>query len=320
MSGARKTLGNSRKTGLGLSMRILLSAALSRLRAVPFIAVAAMIALPLALSGCGSSRDPFAGIGAPVYPGNRPPPKGGGRYLVGDPYQVAGRWFTPKEQPGYDKVGIASWYGPKFNRRKTSNGEWFDMNYLSAAHPTLPLPSYAKVTNLENGRQVIVRINDRGPFVADRIIDLSKRAAEQLDMIGSGSAKVRVQYIGPAPLNDKGTQLAALNRDLKQGTLDATRYAANDTSTQPVRQPVVLASNNSTHAGYFVQVGAFADPANVARARQSLASMGPVVVSPVHGLFSVRLGPLDSADSARYALSQVKAAGHYDARLVIAQE
>ena len=303
-----------------MSMRSQLSAALSRFRAVPFIAMAAMIALPLALSGCGSSRDPFAGVGAPIYPGNGPLPKGGGRYVVGNPYQVAGQWFTPKEQPGYDKVGVASWYGPKFNRRMTSNGEWFDMHYLSAAHPTLPLPSYAKVTNLENGRQIVVRINDRGPFVADRIIDLSKLAAQKLEMIGKGSAKVRVQYIGPAPLDDKGTQLAALNRDLERGNLDATRYAANEQPARPLQQPVVLASSNSSHAGYFVQVGAFADPANVDRARHSLASVGPVVVSPVHGLFSVRLGPLDSADSARYALSQVKAAGHLDARLVVAQE
>ena len=301
-------------------MRTELSAALSRFRAVPFIAIAAMIALPLALSGCGSNRDPFAGVGAPVYPGNGPLPKGNGRYVVGKPYQVAGQWFTPKEQPGYDKVGVASWYGPKFNRRMTSNGEWFDMHYLSAAHPTLPLPSFAKVTNLENGRQIVVRINDRGPFVADRIIDLSKRAAQELDMIGKGSARVQVQYIGPAPLDDKGTQLAALNRDLERGTLNATRYAANDQPARPVQQPVVLASANSTRSGYFVQVGAFADPANVARARQSLASVGPVVVSPVHGLFSVRLGPLDSADSARDALSQVKAAGHYDARLIVAQQ
>ncbi len=308
-------------------MRSQLSAAMSRFRAIPFVTMAAMIALPMALSGCGSNRDPFVGVGAPVYPSNGPLPRGGGKYVVGNAYQVAGQWFTPKEQPGYDKVGIASWYGPKFNRRMTSNGEWFDMNYLTAAHPTLPLPSYAKVTNLENGRQIVVRINDRGPFVANRIIDLSKRAAEKLDMIGKGSAKVRVQYMGPAPLDDNGTQLAALNRDLQRGTLDVTRYAANDKSAapvqrpaRPVQQPVVLASANSTRSGYFVQVGAFADPANVARARQSLASVGPVVVQPVHGLFSVRLGPLDSADSARYALSQVKAAGHLDARLIVAQE
>ncbi len=303
-------------------MRIQIIAALQRFRCIPFTAVAGLVAVSLAMSGCSSSRDPFAGIGAPVYPGNGPLPKGGGRYLVGNPYKVAGRWFTPKEQPDYNRVGMASWYGPKFNRRKTSNGEWFDMNYLSAAHPTLPLPSFAKVTNLENGREVVVRINDRGPFVGDRIIDLSRRAAQKLDMIGKGSAKVRVQYIGPAPINDKDTQLAALNKDLHHGGDVQTRYAALGKPAKSNRKPVILAAAavDAGRSGYFVQVGAYADPANVARARARLAGVGPVVVSPVNGLYRVRLGPLDSANSARYALSRVRAAGHTDARLVVAQE
>lgn len=282
------------------------------------MSAAALIAVSVAMSGC-SSNDPFAGIGSPVYPGSRPPPKGGGRYLVGDPYKVAGHWFTPKVQPHYDKVGIASWYGPRFNRRKTSNGEWFDMSYLSAAHPTLPLPSFAKVTNLQNGRAVVVRINDRGPFVANRIIDLSKRAAQDLDMLGKGRAKVRVQYIGPAPLNDDGTKLAALNAALDGGGNVRKRYAALKKPATPQRRPMVLAAAASAQSGYFVQVGAFADPANVARARARLKGVGPVVVSPVNGLYRVRLGPLADADSARYALDRVRAAGHTDARLVVAQ-
>jgi rare lipoprotein A len=293
---------------------------MSRFRAVPFIAVAALIAASLGLSGCGSSnRDPFAGVGSPVYPGSGPLPKGGGRYLVGEPYQVAGQWFTPKEQPGYDKVGVASWYGPRFNRRMTSNGEWFDMTYLSAAHPTLPLPGYARVTNLENGREIVVRINDRGPFVADRIIDLSKRAAQDLAFLDKGRAKVRVQYLGPAPIDDKGTHLAAMNDRLHNGKLGATRYAAADKPAGTVGQPVILAAAEPDLAGYFVQVGAFSDPANVARAQRRLAGMGAVSIRPVNGLYSVRLGPLGTAESARNALQQVQAAGHYDARLVLAQ-
>jgi len=305
--------------GVLVSMRSHTFVASSRFRRLSILSTAALIAVSLAMSGC-SSNDPFAGVGSPVYPGNRPPPKGGGKYQLGKPYQVAGRWFTPREQPGYDKVGIASWYGPKFNRRKTSNGEWFDMNYLSAAHPTLPLPSFAKVTNLENGRAVVVRINDRGPFVKDRIIDLSKRAAQQLDMIGKGSARVRVQYIGPAPLNDKGTKLAALNKALDHGGNVTTRYAALQTPAPKPRRPIVLAATASAQTGYFIQVGAFADPANVARTRARLKNVGPVVVSPVNGLYRVRLGPLDSVDSAQYALSRVRAAGHTDARLVLAQD
>jgi rare lipoprotein A len=145
-----------------------------------------LAAIGLAIAGCSSHKkqakqDPFAGVGSPIYPGSGPVPWGGGRYHVGKPYQVAGVWFKPKEQPNYDRKGTASWYGEDFNRRKTSNGEWFDMNRLTAAHATLPLPSYVKVTNLENGREVVVRVNDRGPFVDTRVIDLSKRTAEVLE-------------------------------------------------------------------------------------------------------------------------------------------
>ena len=180
-----------------------------------FVAGMSLLLSVLSLVGCSSSmkRDPFAGIGSPIYKGNGPLPKGGGRYQLGEPYEVAGVWFYPKEEPAYDKMGVASWYGPQFHRRMTSNGEWFDMDYLSAAHPTLPLPSYAKVTSLETGKEIVVRVNDRGPFVADRIIDLSRKSAEALGFRNKGTAEVRVQYIGPAPLNDHGMHLAAMNRD-----------------------------------------------------------------------------------------------------------
>ncbi len=144
-------------------------------------------------------------------------PRGGGHYKLGKPYRVSGRLYRPQQNPQYVRTGRASWYGPQFHRRMTANGEWFDMEYLSAAHATLPLPSYAHVTNLENGREMIVRINDRGPFVDGRIIDLSKRAAEILGFKTQGTAKVRVQYVGPAPLDDRGVQLASMNRELGRG-------------------------------------------------------------------------------------------------------
>jgi rare lipoprotein A len=130
-----------------------------------------------------------------------PVPKGGGRYMVGKPYVVKGKTFVPKENPRYDAVGIASWYGDAFHGRMTANGELYDKGHLSAAHPTLPLPSYARVTNLTNGSSVIVRINDRGPFHAGRLIDLSNKTADMLDMAHSGTGKVRVQYIGPARMD-----------------------------------------------------------------------------------------------------------------------
>lgn len=130
-----------------------------------------------------------------------PVPKGGGRYMVGKPYVVKGKTFVPKENPNYDKVGVASWYGDAFHGRMTANGELYDKEHLSAAHPTLPLPSYARVTNLKNGSSVIVRINDRGPFHKGRIIDLSRKTADLLDMKHSGTGEVRVQYIGPARMD-----------------------------------------------------------------------------------------------------------------------
>ncbi|MGF7162660.1 rare lipoprotein A [Rhodoligotrophos appendicifer] len=196
---------------------------LRRTRLLAPLAALAIIFAGAGLSGCSSSkvagkRDPFAGKGSPVYPGNGPLPKGGGRYHVGKPYDIAGEKYYPREQPNYDETGTGSWYGPKFNRRMTSNGEWFDMEYLSAAHPTLPLPSYAKVTNVSTGKSIIVRVNDRGPFVNNRVIDLSKRSAEVLELKTRGTGQLRVQYIGPAPLNDKGAHLMAMNNELKRGT------------------------------------------------------------------------------------------------------
>ncbi|MFK7792045.1 MAG: septal ring lytic transglycosylase RlpA family protein [Devosiaceae bacterium] len=128
-------------------------------------------------------------------------PRGGGRAQVGRPYRIAGRLYTPREDPNYDRTGIASWYGDAFHGRLTANGEVYDMHTLSAAHPTLPLPSYVRVTNLSNDRSVMVRVNDRGPFSHERIIDLSKRAADVLDMRNDGVARVRVEYEGRAPLH-----------------------------------------------------------------------------------------------------------------------
>lgn len=121
-------------------------------------------------------------------------------YKIGKPYQINGKWYRPQEDLDYSEVGIASWYGPQFHRRLTANGEIFDMNRLSAAHTTLPLPSMVEVTNLENGRSLVVRVNDRGPFANDRIIDMSRAAARKLDFEQQGIARVRVRYVGPAPL------------------------------------------------------------------------------------------------------------------------
>lgn len=128
-------------------------------------------------------------------------PRGGGRDQVGRPYKVRGQWYHPKDDPNYRSTGLASWYGDAFHGRLTANGEVYDKTHLTAAHPTMPLPSYARVTNKTNGTSVIVRVNDRGPFAKGRVIDLSQRAAEMLDYKGNGVAQVSVEYVGRAPLH-----------------------------------------------------------------------------------------------------------------------
>lgn len=132
--------------------------------------------------------------------------RGGGRDQLGKPYQVRGKWYYPKEDKRYAKVGLASWYGDAFHGRLTANGEVYDMTHLTAAHPTMPLPSYARVTNLKTGSSVIVRVNDRGPYHEGRIIDVSERAAQMLDYANIGTAQVKVEYVGRAPLDGDDDQ------------------------------------------------------------------------------------------------------------------
>lgn len=169
----------------------------------------------LALAACGTANPRLLSVDYPVRstpaPSSRslpaPPPsqdnRTAGRYKVGSPYQVNGRWYTPAEDPRYNEVGVASWYGDAFNGAPTANGEVFDMYLISAAHKTLPLPSIVEVTNLDNGRSIQVRVNDRGPFVDGRIIDLSRAAADELGVLQAGLARVRVRYVGRAPLDPR---------------------------------------------------------------------------------------------------------------------
>jgi rare lipoprotein A len=136
-----------------------------------------------------------------VVSDGQPVPKGGGRFMVGNPYQVRGKTYVPKEDPKYNKSGLASWYGSAFHGRYTANGEVYDSSALTAAHPTFPLPSYARVTNLESGSSIIVRVNDRGPYHEGRILDVSAKTAEMLDIKRTGTAKVNVQYVGRARMD-----------------------------------------------------------------------------------------------------------------------
>ncbi|MFK8251245.1 septal ring lytic transglycosylase RlpA family protein [Ancylobacter terrae] len=145
----------------------------------------------------------------------QPVPKGGGAYRVGKPYQVAGKTYVPNENTRYRAEGIASWYGEDFHGRLTANGEVFDMESIAAAHPTLPMPSYVRITNLNNGRSMIVRVNDRGPYHSDRVIDVSQRAADLLGFKARGTARVKVEYAGRAPIegSDDGKLAATLRQD-----------------------------------------------------------------------------------------------------------
>lgn len=188
------------------------------------------------LAQCGSASkltnklDPKYGVSASprVVQSGEPVPKGGGTFRVGKPYTVAGRMYVPEENWNYRAEGLASWYGDDFHGRLTANGEVFDMTSISAAHPTMPMPSYARVTNTSNGKSLIVRVNDRGPYHGNRVIDVSHRAAKLLEFDGRGTARVRVEYVGRASLDGS----------------DDTRLLATLRSGQPAPPPsaVMVAS------------------------------------------------------------------------------
>ena len=211
------------------------------------------------------------------------------------PYQVNGVWYEPREQPDYDETGYASWYGEAFHNRRTANGEVFDMDAPSAAHKTLPLPSLVDVTNLETGRTIRLRVNDRGPFVAGRILDLSRQAAVELGVLQKGLARVRVRYVGPADL---------------ARPQDGLRYA--QAAAPP---PAPVAAPPPRRPAVRIQAAAFADRANAERAAQRLAMEGQATVEPLdrgdQTLWRVVVA-CDGDD----ALARVAAAGFPDAHLV----
>lgn len=167
-----------------------------RKKAAPWLVLCA--AASLLLASCGDLS------------GGVKKPRGLGKYKIGKPYHVEGQWYYPQVDYAYDKTGVASWYGEAFDGKRTANGEKFNMNKVSAAHKTLPLPSVVRVINLENGRSLVIRINDRGPFVRGRIIDLSKRAAELLGFADKGTAMVQVQVL-PEPSRRAALQVGAAN-------------------------------------------------------------------------------------------------------------
>lgn len=186
--------------------------------------------LCVALANCSSGVDSRYGVSPSprVVADGDPVPKGGGMYHVGQPYTVAGRTYVPEDNPSYRASGLASWYGDDFHGRLTANREIFDRDGITAAHPTLPLPSYVRVSNLSNGRSLIVRVNDRGPYHGNRIIDVSSRAAQLLGFQTSGTAWVKVEYVGRAPLEGSDDRLlaATLRQDEPAPAPGTIRFAA----------------------------------------------------------------------------------------------
>lgn len=223
------------------------------LRASAFASLGLVAALALGLASCSPSQmaqiDPKYGVSPSprVVADGNDIPKGGGYAKVGKPYVIAGETYVPRVPKTYSSTGVASWYGTDFHGRKTANGEVFDSDSITAAHRTLPLPSYIRVTNITNGRSIIARVNDRGPFHSSRLIDVSEPVAEALQFKIAGTAKVKVDYLGQAPIDgsDDKTLLASLRTDGKPATLigDA-RAPVQVAEAEPVQMeepaPVVL--------------------------------------------------------------------------------
>lgn len=190
----------------------------------------------LLLANCASSNkfasrlDPKYGVSSSprVVDFDQPVPRGGGTYRVGKPYVVAGKLYVPQENVNYRAEGLASWYGDDFHGRLTANGEVFDMTSVTAAHPTLPLPCYVRVTNMGNGKSLVVRVNDRGPYHGNRVLDVSHRAATLLDFKNNGVARVRVEYVGRAPLegSDDAMLVATLRTNEPAPAPSAVRVAS----------------------------------------------------------------------------------------------
>ena len=276
-----------------------------------------------------------------------------GRYKVGTPYQIGGVWYYPKEDAFYDETGVASWYGSDFHGKATANGERYDMNTLTAAHRTLPLPSVVRVTNLDNGRSLRLRVNDRGPYAHGRIIDVSSRASELLGFQNRGTARVRVQYEGRgvvgamAPADDddissvKPGDVRAAPRSQVASTplapppgASASNPIVVDAGPAIISQPGIAANANvvetdgvvttvsvPTSTQLWVQVGAFVTRGNADRLSRMLASVGPSQVSRIlqngRPLHRVRFGPFGKVEEADLMLDKVISSGQNGAQIIV---
>ena len=304
------------------------------------ILAASLCGLTLLLAACGS------------VPRGGPAQAPHGLYKVGNPYQINGVWYYPAEDLNYDETGIASWYGEDFHGKYTANGEIFDLNALTAAHRTLPMPSVVQVTNLENGRTLKLRVNDRGPYARSRIIDLSRRAAQLLGFEGAGTARVRVTILAPESIQAKLLAERASGQAVAESA-PAVPVPPVTTERLPVPHGVQVARTDlplpAPHpplaapepppplvppplpeqvtkvpvrpTNIYIQAGAFTRADNANRLKAKLANLGNVRVSGsyVNGanFYRVRIGPLGSVDEADRLLDRVVGSGVPDARIVV---
>lgn len=282
----------------------------------------AELALLLILAACASHTPP-------PRPTAKALATAPGAPKIGKPYQVFGVWYYPADDRGYDQQGIASWYGPGFHSLSTANGERYDQDDLTAAHKTLPLPSYVEVENLDNGRKLTVRVNDRGPFVAGRIIDLSRRSAQLLGVDRVGTARVRVRRVfpdgdtmkrlapppQPAPLPPLVVAQAQAIAPIPDTMPPVVTTVAIPGAVLPATAPPVAVTLAN---GHFIQVAALSDPGRIAWLSGYLGSFGPVVKqSAPSGLIRIRLGPYADASAANAVLAQLRVAGYSEARLIL---
>jgi rare lipoprotein A len=303
--------------------------------------ICAAMALAALAAGCTTAP--------PVQTLPRPPVTSNGQYKVGNPYQIDGTWYYPREQPDYDETGIASWYGPTFYGHATANGEIYNAGDLTAAHRTLPMPVNVRVTNLDNGKSVVLRVNDRGPYAKGRIIDVSEQAAKLLGFYGQGTARVRVTYVAraarpngePLPSDTPAEIASAVPAVPAPKVLTGPLAAVPDAPIAPPVRVAVLPAPApdpipadagpptgqvtqvpvpaSTHL--YVQVGAFGSYENAMRLREQLGSDLQISTTKKNGqtLYRVRTSPLNTTADADAALARLSGLGSNDAHIVVDQ-
>ncbi len=291
------------------------------------------LCLGLLLAACASQ--PKTGMRQPLPP-TAPGIPG---VKIGKPYEVFGVRYVPRDDRSYDEKGIASWYGPTFHTKPTANGEIYNQEDLTAAHKTLPMPSWVEVTNLENGRKQVVRVNDRGPFVDGRIIDLSRKSAEVLGVERPGIARVRVRRVFPewdwarqTPVQTAPVQLAQAEQAVPVTTTAPTARDYVDPPLDPVsatRSDMPAAPKPPTPGyiqvppqvqpvvgTYYIQVAALSDEGRARALASVMADYGPSrVEQTAGGLWRVRIGPLSDTQISN-TLYDVQMAGYRDARIV----